>query len=699
MKKLVFCVCTYMLMSSTVYSQINIIQKTNAGITISPNGIRGSLPLSTAEDTTNISIGENALKSNINSKRNIAIGKDALMTYSKAFISSDLLNASQLAIGFEALRNYTTTSAALNIAIGTRAMGGITQDGGSVAIGHFSMENNRGGGTVAIGHRTLSAGSTDTDQGVFIGNGAGSFAPSGTGTVAVGHSAMNFGGGGNNTVIGSGAGGGTGTSSKIGSGNIMIGSNAGKLETGDDKLYIENTSGGNPLIGGNFSTDRVGINRQISDIDATPFTLQVGGNALVTNGIKLTNIGEAEGRFLRTDAAGNASWAPVSSLWQVAGTAGNEIQNTNVGGFWSNNPATVAWLATDITNPPTAPVLGGGTRMMWIPSRSAFRCGSVDNTNWDPAFIGLHSFASGYNSMATGRGNIAMGFNAISDGTSNTIAFGENTRASGTNACAIGNGVNANSFYSTVVGSFNLLPFAEASTWVGTDPLFTIGSGQNELNRRNGLLMLKNGKTAIGNITPESFLHVFESESSAAPSPNTIATFEKNGNGYISLLTPEASENGITFGLPSSGVSGGIIYNPAGTKSMQFRTAGNTTRMAILANGNVGINTTSATAKLDVSGTVKIGTNGSALDEIIKISEAADLPSIPANGSFSQTFTVTNAQTSSTVYISPDTDLTNGIIIAYARVSASNTVLVKFNNVSAAPIDLASTKFHITVIR
>lgn len=404
-------------MSSTVYSQINIIQKTNAGIIITPNGIRGSLPLSTAEDSTNISMGENALKNNINSKRNIAIGKDALMTYSKAFNSSDLLNTSQLAIGFEALRNYNTTGTALNIAIGTRAMGGITQDGSSVAIGHFSMENNRGGGTVAIGHRTLSAGSTDTDQGVFIGNGAGSFAPSGAGTVAVGHSAMSFGGGGNNTVIGSGAGGGTSTSSKIGSGNIMIGSNAGKLETSDDKLYIENTSGTNPLIGGNFSTDRVGINRQISDIDATPFTLQVGGNALVTNGIKLTNIGEAEGRFLRSDATGNASWAPVSSLWQVAGTAGNEIQNTNAGGFWSNNPATVAWLATDITNSPTAPVLGGGTRMMWIPSLSAFRCDSVDNTNWDPAFIGLHSFASGYNSMATGRGNIAMGFNAVSDGT------------------------------------------------------------------------------------------------------------------------------------------------------------------------------------------------------------------------------------------------------------------------------------------
>lgn len=132
---------------------------------------------------------------------------------------------------------------------------------------------------------------------------------------------------------------------------------------------------------------------------------------------------------------------------------------------------------------------------------------------------------------------------------------------------------------------------------------------------------------------------------------------------------------------------------------MQFRTGGNATRMAILSNGNVGINTTAATAKLDVSGTVKVGINGSALDEIIKISEAADLPSIPANGSFSQTFTVTNAQTGSTVYISPDTDLTNGIIIAYARVSVSNTVLVKFNNVSGAPIDLANTKFHITVIR
>ncbi|WP_428664283.1 hypothetical protein [Runella sp.] len=740
MKTIIFCACV--LLSSAIYAQINVIQKNNSGITISPNGIRGSLPVSSSEDSTNISMGENALKSNVNSKRNIAIGKDALMTYSKAFNSGDLLNASQLAIGFEALRNYTTTGQALNIAIGTRAMGNITQDGGSIAIGHFSMENNRGGNTVAIGHRTLSNGSTDTDSGVFIGDNAGAFAPSGGGTVAIGSFTMNYGGGAGNTLIGSGAGGGTTTSSKIGSRNIMIGLNAGKTETGDDKLYIENTNSSTPLIGGNFATDRVGINRLISDITTEAFTFQIGGNALITNGLKLTNLGEADGKVLRSDANGNASWAALPSLWQTAGAAGNEIQNTNAGGFWSNNPGIVPYAATDITNPPTAPVDGAGTRMMWIPSRSAFRCGTTNGDAWDAANIGLHSFASGYNSVATGVGNVAFGTNAISDGTSNTLAFGENTHATGengvaigygarsnshfgvaignfsfadgsvntiaigencnafgNNGIAIGTGTGANAYYSMAMGYYNILPpIANATTWVATDPLFTIGNGQSSAARSNAMLMLKNGRTAIGNTTPESYLHVFESESGATPSSNAIATFEKNGIGYLSILTPEASENGISFGVPSNSVSGGIYYNSAGSKGLQFRTGGNNTKMSILSNGNVGIGT-SPNAKLDVSGDIKLGTNGTLINEIIKTTLSADLPSINAAGTFAQTFTVTNAALGSTVHISPEDNLNDGIIIANARVSAAGTVTVKFTNITGSAINPASMNFHLTVIR
>jgi hypothetical protein len=54
---------------------------------------------------------------------------------------------------------------------------------------------------------------------------------------------------------------------------------AGAGETGSNKLYIENSDTATPLIGGDFSLDRIGINRSVADIAATAYTLQVGGDA------------------------------------------------------------------------------------------------------------------------------------------------------------------------------------------------------------------------------------------------------------------------------------------------------------------------------------------------------------------------------------------------------------------------------------
>ncbi len=60
-----------------------------------------------------------------------------------------------------------------------------------------------------------------------------------------------------------------------GSGNVFIGYSAGSNETtGSNLLYIENSSSSTPLIWGDFSTNRLGINRV-----ATTNTLEVGGEA------------------------------------------------------------------------------------------------------------------------------------------------------------------------------------------------------------------------------------------------------------------------------------------------------------------------------------------------------------------------------------------------------------------------------------
>ena len=80
--------------------------------------------------------------------------------------------------------------------------------------------------------------------------------------------------GSNNTMIGFRAGSGSTEHNK--SGNVFIGYQAGYNESGSNKLYIENSPSSSPLIGGDFSTARVGINT------ATPtVTLEVSGTDAV----------------------------------------------------------------------------------------------------------------------------------------------------------------------------------------------------------------------------------------------------------------------------------------------------------------------------------------------------------------------------------------------------------------------------------
>jgi hypothetical protein len=115
--------------------------------------------------------------------------------------------------------------------------------------------------------------------------------------------------------------------------------------------------------------------------------------------------------------------------------------------------------------------------------------------------------------------------------------------------------------------------------------------------------------------------------------------------------------------------------------------------------GNVGIGTYSPVAKLDVKGSIKLGTTGSILTHIIKDTVARNLPSIAAGASRIETFTLTGAVIGSTAMISPDIELADGLIISYARVSAVNTIEVKFFNASAANINMGAANFFITVIK
>jgi Chaperone of endosialidase/Head domain of trimeric autotransporter adhesin len=204
---------------------------------------------------------------------------------------------------------------------------------------------------------------------------------------------------------------------------------------------------------------------------------------------------------------------PVN-FWQQTGAAGNEIKNTNSGGFWSEAPVGLDYSSVNnTTNPPVAPVNGVGTRMMWIPSRSAFRVGTISSYYnlgtdfWDASNIGLYSFASGVNSTANGNLSTSMGFYSIASGYA-SIALGSSAKASGSQSFAVSEGtasgggsialgdVIASGLKSFAVGDNNISSGTN-STAMGKNTIasgdFTTATGRYNIENPNGLFMVGNG--------------------------------------------------------------------------------------------------------------------------------------------------------------------------------------------------------------
>lgn len=79
-------------------------------------------------------------------------------------------------------------------------------------------------------------------------------------------------------------------------------------------------------------------------------------------------------------------------------------------------------------------------------------------------------------------------------------------------------------------------------------------------------------------------------------------------------------------------------------------------------------------------------------------SQSLDVASVAANTSAEQTFTVTGLAVGDVVFVNKP-DLSAGLVIGNARVSAANTLAVTFGNLTAAPIDPGAETYVIGVIR
>jgi hypothetical protein len=320
----------------------------------------------------------------------------------------------------------------------------------------------------------------------------------------------------------------------------------------------------------------------------------------------------ALGRFNDTVVTGSrTSWVQTDPLLYIGnGTVSNARHNTFVlyknGNIISKN--TEALLISNGTY--DVPVTGSGTRMMWLPQRSAFRLGTVLDGRWDN--LGAWSFAAGYNTNA-GESATAIGL-ACEATRAGAFAAGSDAKAFGSGAVSAGLGSIANAYASFAAGRYNdYFVSSSQTTWVATDPLFTLGNGSSDVLRSNALVVLKNGNTTINGNT------VVNGTSSLNGNTSITGTATHNGTTVLDGFTQVQGLNLFEFGAGVAGKevnAGKIGYNAFGQNALTFVGGGtNATNRAVYfyAEGGATFNGPATVgSNLSVNGEVNRTTTGAA---------------------------------------------------------------------------------------
>ena len=229
---------------------------------------------------SNVYIGDNAGMSDTSGSCNVCIGKNTGMNMISAsnnnFIGyeSGYLNTTgheNNFIGYQA--GYSNTTGQYNDFMGNQAGYSNTTGQYNDFIGYKAgYSNTTSSYNVSIGYEAGM--NNDYIHNVFIGSEAGLSNTNGRGNVLVGMSAGHDNtNGSHNTFIGPAAG-----YHSSGSNCIFIGWGAGDQETGDNKLYIDNSSSSTPLIYGEFDNKIVDINGNFGIKEKAPHEpLEVSG--------------------------------------------------------------------------------------------------------------------------------------------------------------------------------------------------------------------------------------------------------------------------------------------------------------------------------------------------------------------------------------------------------------------------------------
>jgi hypothetical protein len=209
----------------------------------------------------------------------------------------------------------------------------------------------------------------------------------------------------------------------------------------------------------------------------------------------------------------------------------------------------------------TIPTTGAGVRMMWFPSKAAFRAGEVSSYGaayWDLASVGYYSAALGQNTRASGDRSFAMGNSTTASG-DESVALGNSGTASGdrslafsgtasaVGAVAIGSGAQATNDDALAMGPSSIAG-GLASIVLGpsiANGNFGVAIGlQNSASGQFSVAIGKNARTALrqGSVVMGDGCASFSSDS-VYPTANN--QFVVRGCGGIKMYTNQGLTSGV----------------------------------------------------------------------------------------------------------------------------------------------------------
>ena len=307
----------------------------------------------------------------------------------------------------------------------------------------------------------------------------------------------------------------------------------------------------------------------------------------INDSFTYSNGTEQNGYALLTDGTGYAYWGPVSGASPSSG-----VTSISVGDGLSANSSTGA---VTIVFTGSTGLSGGGT------------------TNYLPKWTGSTSL--GDSIIYDDGTNVGIGTSSPS------AKLDINVSTGGTIGVRISGDSSSDMLRVTQTGSGNAIIVEDSSNPDSTP-----------------FVVAADGRVGIGVTAPLSSykLHVRNgTATSSAAATGTVATFEGSGATYVTVLSPDASNAGITFGSGSDRLGAFVAWNHNNNQFsfntdktggfITFSTDDQFERMRITSAGNVGIGTTSPSAKLDINastgGTIGVRISGDSSSDMLRITQ------------------------------------------------------------------------------